>query len=62
VRCFHQRSAKIPGDAQIFFNLVDNFRLDRDYTVFAATRDGLNVMDRVQEGDVIDRIDIIRLH
>lgn len=50
------------GDAQIFFNLVDNFRLDRDYTVFATTRDGLNVMDRVQEGDVIDRIEIIRRH
>ncbi len=48
------------GDAQIFFNLVDNFRLDRDYTVFAATRAGLDVMDRVQEGDVIDRIEIIR--
>jgi cyclophilin family peptidyl-prolyl cis-trans isomerase len=48
------------GDAQIFFNLVDNFRLDRDYTVLARTRDGLAVMDRVQEGDVIDRIEIIR--
>jgi cyclophilin family peptidyl-prolyl cis-trans isomerase len=48
------------GDAQIYFNLVDNFRLDRDYTVLATMRDGLNVMDRVQEGDVIDRIEIIR--
>jgi cyclophilin family peptidyl-prolyl cis-trans isomerase/HEAT repeat protein len=48
------------GDAQIFFNLVDNFRLDHDYTVFAATREGLDVMDRVQEGDVIDRVEIIR--
>jgi cyclophilin family peptidyl-prolyl cis-trans isomerase len=48
------------GDAQIFFNLVDNFRLDRDYTVMARIRDGLAVMDRVQEGDVIDRIEIIR--
>ncbi len=48
------------GDAQIFFNLVDNFRLDRDYTVLARTRDGLAVMDRVQEGDVIEHIRIIR--
>jgi cyclophilin family peptidyl-prolyl cis-trans isomerase/HEAT repeat protein len=48
------------GDAQIFFNLVDNFRLDRDYTVMAKVRDGLAVMDRVQEGDMIDRIEIIR--
>jgi cyclophilin family peptidyl-prolyl cis-trans isomerase len=48
------------GDAQIYFNLVDNFHLDRNYTVFAATREGLDVMDRVQEGDVIEKIEIIR--
>lgn len=48
------------GDAQVFFNLVDNFRLDRNYTVLAEVRDGLAVMDRVQEGDVIERIEIIR--
>ncbi len=48
------------GDAQIYFNLVDNFRLDRDYTVLATIRDGLDVIDRVQEGDVIDRIEIVR--
>ncbi|MGA3187004.1 MAG: peptidylprolyl isomerase [Bryobacteraceae bacterium] len=50
------------GDAQIYFNLVDNFRLDRDYTVLAKIRDGLSVLDRVQEGDVIDRIEIVRVH
>jgi cyclophilin family peptidyl-prolyl cis-trans isomerase/HEAT repeat protein len=48
------------GDAQIYFNLVDNFRLDRDYTVMATMREGMDVMDRVQEGDVIDRIEILR--
>jgi cyclophilin family peptidyl-prolyl cis-trans isomerase/HEAT repeat protein len=48
------------GDAQIYFNLVDNFRLDRDYTVMATMRDGMDVMDRVQEGDVIERIEIVR--
>ncbi len=48
------------GDAQIYFNLVDNFRLDHDYTVMATMRSGLEVMDRVQEGDIIDHIDIIR--
>jgi cyclophilin family peptidyl-prolyl cis-trans isomerase/HEAT repeat protein len=48
------------GDAQIYFNLIDNFRLDRDYTVFASIVGGLDAMDRVQEGDVIDRIEIIR--
>jgi cyclophilin family peptidyl-prolyl cis-trans isomerase len=48
------------GDGQIYFNLVDNVRLDRDYTVLATMRSGLDVMDRVQEGDVIERIEIIR--
>ncbi len=48
------------GDGQIYFNLVDNFRLDRDYTVLARMVTGFEVMDRVQEGDVIERIEIVR--
>ncbi len=48
------------GDGQIYFNLVDNFRLDRDYTVLARMVTGFDVMDQVQEGDVIERIEIIR--
>jgi cyclophilin family peptidyl-prolyl cis-trans isomerase len=48
------------GDGQIYFNLVDNVRLDRDYTVMATMRSGLDIMDRIQEGAVIERIDIIR--
>lgn len=48
------------GDGQIFFNLIDNFRLDRDYTVMARMISGLDVMDRVQEGDVIEKVEIIR--
>ena len=48
------------GDGQIFINLVDNFRLDHDYTVFARIESGLEVMDRIQEGDAIENIRIIR--
>ena len=48
------------GDGQLFINLVDNFRLDHDYTVFATMLKGLDVMDRVQEGDVIESITITR--
>jgi cyclophilin family peptidyl-prolyl cis-trans isomerase/HEAT repeat protein len=48
------------GDGQIFINLVDNFRLDHDYTVFATMRKGFDVMDRVQEGDVIESVTIVR--
>ncbi len=41
------------GDAQIFINLVDNIRLDTDYTVFAAVVEGMDVVDRILEGDRI---------
>jgi cyclophilin family peptidyl-prolyl cis-trans isomerase len=47
------------GDAQIFIDLVDNPRLDHDYTVFAQVLNGIEVVDRVLEGDVIERIEII---
>jgi len=47
------------GDAQIFIDLVDNPRLDHDYTVFAQVLNGIDVVDRILEGDVIDRIEII---
>lgn len=48
------------GDGQLFVNLVDNFRLDHDYTVFARVTDGMALIDRVQEGDVIERIEVVR--
>jgi cyclophilin family peptidyl-prolyl cis-trans isomerase/HEAT repeat protein len=44
------------GDAQIFINLVDNPRLDHRYTVFARVTRGMDVVDRIVEGDVIARI------
>jgi cyclophilin family peptidyl-prolyl cis-trans isomerase len=47
------------GDAQFFVDLVDNPRLDHEYTVFAQVLNGLEVIDQILEGDVIERIDII---
>jgi cyclophilin family peptidyl-prolyl cis-trans isomerase len=47
------------GDAQFFVNLVDNPRLNDDYTVF-ATIDEMPVVDAIQEGDVMRRITIGR--
>ncbi len=41
------------GDAQIFVNLVDNLRLDFNYTIFGEVVEGMDVVDRVQEGAVI---------
>jgi cyclophilin family peptidyl-prolyl cis-trans isomerase len=48
------------GDGQIYVNLVNNFRLDHDYTVFADVTRGLDLIDRVQEGDVIESIVVRR--
>jgi cyclophilin family peptidyl-prolyl cis-trans isomerase len=48
------------GDGQLYFNHVYNVRLDFDYTVMANTVRGLDVMDRVQEGDVIESVTITR--
>jgi cyclophilin family peptidyl-prolyl cis-trans isomerase/HEAT repeat protein len=47
------------GDAQLFINLLDNVRLDHNYTVFAEVTAGLDVVDGILEGDVIDRIDVL---
>lgn len=47
------------GDAQIFINLVDNPRLDHHYTVFAAVATGMDIVDGIVEGDVIERIDVL---
>jgi len=47
------------GDAQIFVNLIDNWRLDHDYTVFAEVVKGMDVVDAVLEGDVIARVEVV---
>ncbi len=46
------------GDAQMFVNLVDNVRLDHNYTIFAEVTAGMNVADAVLEGATIERITI----
>ncbi|MGQ0735940.1 MAG: peptidylprolyl isomerase [Acidobacteriota bacterium] len=48
------------GDAQIFVNLVDSPRLDHAYTVFAEVVSGMDVVDAVVEGDVIERVEVAR--
>jgi cyclophilin family peptidyl-prolyl cis-trans isomerase len=47
------------GDGQWFFNLRENRRLDRDYTVFAEVVAGIDVVDGILEGDVIGRMEVI---
>ena len=46
------------GDAQIFINLVDNARLDHDYTVFAYVCSDFSVVDEIQEGDRLKQVTV----
>lgn len=48
------------GDAQIFINLVDNTRLDHIYTVFAEVVSGMDVVEDVEEGDVMEKVEIVK--
>jgi peptidyl-prolyl cis-trans isomerase B (cyclophilin B) len=47
------------GDAQIFINLVDNVRLNHDYTVYGIVVGGMDLADAVLEGDVITRAEVV---
>lgn len=47
------------GDAQIFINLIDNWRLDHEFTVFAEVVRGMDVVDGILEGDVMSRVEIL---
>jgi len=41
------------GDGQIFIDLVDLPRFDRDYTVFAYVIQGMEIVDHLLEGTKI---------
>ena len=45
------------GDAQIFINLVDNARLDHEYTVFGYVC-GMSVVDGIHEGDRMKQLTV----
>ncbi|HEX6309381.1 MAG TPA: peptidylprolyl isomerase [Longimicrobiales bacterium] len=44
------------GDAQLYINLVDNVRLDHEYTVFGIVTSGMDVVDELREGAGIRRV------
>ncbi len=47
------------GDAQFFVDLVDLPRLDHDYTIFAEVVSGMPTVDRILEGDVMEKVELI---
>jgi cyclophilin family peptidyl-prolyl cis-trans isomerase/HEAT repeat protein len=48
------------GDAQIYVNLVDSPRLDHDYTIFGEVTRGMDVVDRILEGAVMQKVELVR--
>ena len=48
------------GDGQIFVNLADNLRLDFNYTIQGVVVDGMEVVEAVQEGAVIEKATVVR--
>ncbi|CAN5764710.1 hypothetical protein BH23GEM10_BH23GEM10_04310 [soil metagenome] len=46
------------GDAQLFINLIDNVRLDHEYTVFGVVVSGFDALQDLREGVVIRRITV----
>ena len=47
------------GDAQIYVNLVDSPRLDHEYSIFAEVTRGMDVVDRILEGDVMQKVELV---
>ena len=47
------------GDAQWFFNLIDNTRLDHEYTVFGEVVQGEEVVERILAGGMIKAVEVI---
>ncbi len=48
------------GDAQIFINLIDNLRLDFNYTIIGEVIAGMDVVDGILEGAIIDSVRVER--
>ena len=49
------------ADAQFFINLIDNARLDLDYTVFARVRPAdMETVNAIEEGAVMRRISSVQ--
>ncbi len=47
------------GDCEFFFNLQDNLTNDVVYTAFGAVVEGLDVMDKISQGDRITSIRVV---
>jgi peptidyl-prolyl cis-trans isomerase B (cyclophilin B) len=51
-------SGKDTGGSQFFITLAPTPHLDGGYTLFGSVVSGMDVVDRIRPGDVIERIDV----
>jgi cyclophilin family peptidyl-prolyl cis-trans isomerase/HEAT repeat protein len=57
----HVRGAVGVNDESGFFiDLTDNPQFDHEFTVFAQLLNGMDVVDALLEGDIIERVDILK--
>jgi cyclophilin family peptidyl-prolyl cis-trans isomerase/HEAT repeat protein len=57
----HVRGAVGVNDESSFFvDLADNPQFDHQFTVFAQLLNGMDVVDTLLEGDIIERVDILK--
>jgi cyclophilin family peptidyl-prolyl cis-trans isomerase/HEAT repeat protein len=47
------------GDGQFYVNLVDTPRLDHEYSIFAEVVRGQDAVDRILEGDVMTKVEVL---
>jgi cyclophilin family peptidyl-prolyl cis-trans isomerase len=47
------------ADSQIYINLVDTPRYDHEYTIFGEVTGGMDVVDTILEGDVMQRVELV---
>jgi cyclophilin family peptidyl-prolyl cis-trans isomerase len=47
------------GDGQIFVNLVDNPRLDHEYTIVGEITSGMDVVDGLVEGATFEKVELV---
>ena len=52
------RSGKDTGGSQFFITLSPQPRLDGSYTLFGRVASGMEVVDRIRPGDVIERVEV----
>ena len=50
------------GDGQLFVNLMDNVRLDHAYTIVGEVIEGMDIVDDLLEGAVIERTEVRESH